>query len=622
MSTSVGGKVAARLNSTVSVVLVIAIGAIAAVLVHREFWRGPVEPVVPPPEFVGEWPDIVAASVGGDSTAPVRIVEFLDLQCPACRGYDSVLTRIAERFGDQVSVSYVHLPLPIHDHAMPLARAAECARTAGRFRPFVNAVFAKQSLLGRVTVATLAKDAGIADSAAFARCAQDTLAIPAIEAGKQVAERFGVHSTPTILVNGWRYQGVPGERTLRRLIQDLRAGRMPVPSSVTQRGGGVAPKRRTESGVTVLEHDAGAFSAAPRWIMDSGATATFGGAGVDPRYDLTGVRHVQLLSDGRFAALNQRVPAVLIFGADGRPETIIGRRGGGPREFRGASSLARIAGDTLLVPDLGNMRLNWLVADGGVVRAEPVEGLIPEGADRVVGSLPYGVIVLTSAGRVVAAPLGTRSRTSASVIALPIGARGSVIASVPDVETIAVATRYEGASGVETLPLGFTRLAHIVVLDSTIVVGTGDGYRIDFLTRAGRIAAVLSVLVPRRPVTRQMREAAITEQLDRLASYRERPRDPAESERLIREAPFSDSLPPYSGLFVSAGRRLWIVDAVSPADTEWSATAFDRQGVILARVSAPRTGDPVAFSDSSVVLRHVDDDGVVSFARYQLRARE
>jgi predicted DsbA family dithiol-disulfide isomerase len=609
----------AGLNNALSVALVAAILAYAVVVVHREFFERPPEPPVPPPEYVTEWRAIHSAGVDGDTSAPVQIVEFFDLQCPACQAYDTVLQRVVKRFRGRVALRYVHLPLPIHKHALSAARASECARAQRRFREFVSVIFAHQHMLGNVSYRNLARDAGIRDLDAFDRCSADTAAVPAVEAGRHVAERFDVHSTPTILVNGWRYRGLPGERTLQRFLTDLGKNKVAAPLPPAQASVVVVPRRRVEAGVVNLEHSATAFGLAPQLSVEPSATMVAGGVAGDPSYDLTGVRHVKLLSDGRIAALNQQVPAVMIFAADGRPQLTIGRRGAGPGEFRGANDLARLNGDTLLLLDLGNLRMNWLLPGRGLVRFEPIDGRIPEGASRIAGAFPDGRIVLTSAGRVERAVPGSRTRSLASLVVLRTGARGQTIARVPDVETVTMETRYEGQRGAETLPLRFSRLAHVAVWDTILVVATGENYRLDFRNSAGRLFSTISVDRSRRPVTWSMIQVAIKEQIERLASYRERPRDPAESQRLIREGPSADSLPPYDNVFVSPGTLLWVLDPVAPTDTAWSATAFRHDGAIVARVRAPvRRGLPIAFADSTVLLRQADSDGIVSFSLHRL----
>jgi hypothetical protein len=276
-----------------------------------------------------------------------------------------------------------------------------------------------------------------------------------------------------------------------------------------------------------------------------------------------------------------------------------------------------VAGDTLLIPDIGNMRMNWISPDAGVVRTESLIGRITPRTRHVVGLLPGGGIVMFS-NYVQRGEAGRVTRPLSPVVLLPPRLPARVVAQLPDFETVLFQTRYEGGPGEESVPLGFSRTAHAIVWDSVIVTAVGEGYRLDLRNGAGRVVAQLSVAVSRRPVTPALRRADISERLKQLAAYRERPRDPAESERLVREVPYADSLPPYSAIFVSSNNVLWVVDPVAPGDTAWSATAFRTDGAILTRLRGSATAPPVAFGDDRVVLRTTDADGVVAFKVHRI----
>lgn len=68
------------------------------------------------------------------------------------------------------------------------------------------------------------------------------------------------------------------------------------------------------------------------------------------------------------------------------------------------------------------------------------------------------------------------------------------------------------------------------------------------------------------------------------------------------------SLPPYAAFHLSPDRTLWIVDFHATTDTGGAATALGN-------------GTPTTFDTNRVVMREVDDDGVVSLAVYRLVRR-
>lgn len=221
------------MDRLISVVLTMAIVSMAAVLVHREFFARAMPARLedeqlppPPPVFEPEWRELLLAGVEiGNRSSKVKIVEFADLQCPYCRRYHATLRKMRREFGDDVSLVFVHYPLPYHAMARPAAIALECAREAGRFERFLEAAYEKQVSLGLKTWRAFAGDAGVTDLGGFERCLADTTHMVAVQRGVEAGRRFRVEGTPTIIVNGWRYRGAPRDSLLRELIEGLLTGK-------------------------------------------------------------------------------------------------------------------------------------------------------------------------------------------------------------------------------------------------------------------------------------------------------------------------------------------------------------------------------------------------------------
>jgi protein-disulfide isomerase len=218
----------------VTFILTLAALAIAATYVHREFKirTGPVRPNPNVPVFQSGWER--AFEVGrtvGDSAARVHIVEFSDLECPFCAEayarFHSDTSSIARRYKSSVSYTFVHFPLSMHRFARPAARGAECARAAGRFFPFVQAVFARQDSIGLRPWSAYARDAGVSDILTFEKCAGDATTVSSIDDGFALGRSFQVASTPTILINGWKFTGLLDDSAYTGTIDALLMGRKP-----------------------------------------------------------------------------------------------------------------------------------------------------------------------------------------------------------------------------------------------------------------------------------------------------------------------------------------------------------------------------------------------------------
>jgi protein-disulfide isomerase len=179
------------------------------------------------PEYVSGWGKALGAGIRvGRESAQVVVVEFTDLECPACRRFQAIIREVLREYPQEVALVFVHTPLPGHRFAMQAARAADCAVAEGRFFPMVEAIFNKQDSLGLKSWGSFASDAGIADSASISACARDTKPVSRIDAGLALAERFEVTGTPTVLVNGWRFLG-PSKEQLNRAIEAAQQGKLP-----------------------------------------------------------------------------------------------------------------------------------------------------------------------------------------------------------------------------------------------------------------------------------------------------------------------------------------------------------------------------------------------------------
>lgn len=165
----------------------------------------------------------------GPPNAPVVIVEFADLQCPVCRRFQESFNVARAKYGDSLALVFVHFPLARHRQAMPAARASECANNQGRFGEFVEIAYRDQEMLGTKPWWDFAKEAGVGDSSSFATCMLDNTAPELVRLGMEQGAELELRGTPTLLVNGWRYNGSLGPEALDIVIGEVLAGRRPPP---------------------------------------------------------------------------------------------------------------------------------------------------------------------------------------------------------------------------------------------------------------------------------------------------------------------------------------------------------------------------------------------------------
>src|SRR5262245_50946682 len=141
---------AGKTERLASVLMAAAAVAVAVVLVHREFYAKPPAPAGAGslPVYVDAWSQ--AANAGlliGNENAPIKVVEFVDFECPFCARYHDVLQSVLAAHANEVSVTLVHFPLAGHRFARPAAQAVECAHRQGRHLQMVDLLYKKQDSL-------------------------------------------------------------------------------------------------------------------------------------------------------------------------------------------------------------------------------------------------------------------------------------------------------------------------------------------------------------------------------------------------------------------------------------------------------------------------------------------
>jgi protein-disulfide isomerase len=161
----------------------------------------------------------------GSGGAPVTIVEYSDFQCPYCAQMASTLRRISAKYGDQVRFVYRDYPLPFHKDAPKAAEAASCAREQDKFWEMHDALFANQNALALADLKRYAAQIGL-EATAFAQCLDSGRTEQSWRKSKELADAYGVGSTPTLFVNGRVVNGAYPFEFFDQVIEEelLRAG--------------------------------------------------------------------------------------------------------------------------------------------------------------------------------------------------------------------------------------------------------------------------------------------------------------------------------------------------------------------------------------------------------------
>jgi protein-disulfide isomerase len=143
----------------------------------------------------------------GPETAPARVVEYGDYECPYCGAAHPVTKALQHALGDDLRFAYRHFPLgQIHPHSYQAAEAAEAAGAQDRFWEMHDMLFENQ---GRLTTQDLLAYAGALGLKleSFAEDLAEHRHAPKIREDFLSGVRSGVNGTPTFFINGVRHDG-------------------------------------------------------------------------------------------------------------------------------------------------------------------------------------------------------------------------------------------------------------------------------------------------------------------------------------------------------------------------------------------------------------------------------
>ena len=155
-----------------------------------------------------------------NNNAPSTLVEYGDYECPYTgMAYPIVKESIKEFGNDKIRFVFRNFPLSdIHPHAQHAAEAAEAAAAQEKFWPMHDYLFEHQKVLDDAHLLEYAQKVGL-DIHKF----KDDMSIhvysPLIEESLKGGIDSGVEGTPTLFINGVRYEDSFDLRTFSETLQ-------------------------------------------------------------------------------------------------------------------------------------------------------------------------------------------------------------------------------------------------------------------------------------------------------------------------------------------------------------------------------------------------------------------
>jgi len=149
----------------------------------------------------------------GNPEARVKIVEFVDFQCPACAFGIKFLKTFFDQHPNDIYLQVKYFPLTnMHHHAMISALYSECAARQGKFWALDDLMIPQQGQWAQLispdpVFQSMAQQAGM-DMGQLNTCLASDDARRVINDEKSLGQSLGISSTPTYFVNNKMVVGV------------------------------------------------------------------------------------------------------------------------------------------------------------------------------------------------------------------------------------------------------------------------------------------------------------------------------------------------------------------------------------------------------------------------------
>ncbi len=359
----------------------------------------------------------------------------------------------------------------------------------------------------------------------------------------------------------------------------------------------------------VVNPTEGTWTADQQWTLEE--EMRFGSLDGDPEYQFGQVGFLAVGSDGRIYVSDTQARHSRVFSSDGHYVQTIGGPGGGPGELgRSTGFLALTAGDTVIVPDPANRRINRYASDGTVLSDAPLR--VEQGRPARYHISPSGTIAVQ-----LRPPADT---IDAIVVIEPSGWLGDTLLTFPS----------GGANRVAGEITQFSPEPAWNVTDSlSVIYGVNNDYRIGMYDRNGSLSRILSKpYEPVRVTERDLR--AFWAYIDR--AWLNNGVSPARLPELHSRMHFAEFFPAFMSIQIGYLGTIWVQPIQTPGNLtdeelerynfieefgspNWDV--FDGEGKFLGVVTMPKRFQPRLFHEDKIYGVWRDDLDV----QYVMRLR-
>lgn len=314
------------------------------------------------------------------------------------------------------------------------------------------------------------------------------------------------------------------------------------------------------------------------------------------------------MADGRIVVASAGTGELHVYGADGRHQRTIGRKGQGPGEFGRLFWAGRWRGDSIAAWDAQLARLTLYDSRGTYGRTVSPRaqlGLFPQ----LRGVLADGSFVLASGAdpaRGMAMTTGVRRDTMTLVVVGPDGAVRDTVGRFPGAEQYLMVPP---GGGFVMHPLPFGRTTATAAQGSQIAVASGDAYQVALYEPGSGLRRLIRAAGGRRRVTpedvRRYRETMVAMGAEGDAFARR------QQEQFLREVPFPEHMPSLTAILPDGRGNWWIQDPPAADGSDASAWRLvSGDGRLLGVLRAPAGLNIEEIGPDWVLGVYLDDNDV------------
>lgn len=161
----------------------------------------------------------------GNKDAKITIVEFADFQCPFCgQWHKEIYPRLKKEYIDTGKINFVYWDYAfLGEESFKTAEAGMCINEQGKFWEFYDLMFSSQKGENEGTFSddnlrSKVKSLGV-DFERFESCFKSRIYKPIVEESSSQASKYGISSTPTLLINKLPVDGVLPWENYKQIIE-------------------------------------------------------------------------------------------------------------------------------------------------------------------------------------------------------------------------------------------------------------------------------------------------------------------------------------------------------------------------------------------------------------------